>query len=64
MGTIKLIVIHPEYFEEVLDRLIGADYSGEVGEQTTVGAQDNMYKFFNRSMMTEYEIEEMEKHRT
>ena len=64
-----MIIIKPKYAVEVFDRLTGANYSGQLeisdGYQTTVvGAQDQMYKFFEREFMSEDEIEEMERHRT
>lgn len=63
------VIIKPEHFVEVLDRLTGANWSGKLEtrngyEQTTVGAQDNMYKFFDRDKMTSEEIKELERHRT
>lgn len=59
-----MFVIQPEHVAEILDRLCGSDLSGKVGSCTTVGSQDNMYKFFDREQMTPDEIVELEKHRT
>ena len=60
-----MFVIRPEYVSEVLDRLCGSNLSGKLeGNVTTVGPQDNMYKFFDGEKMTPEEIQEMMKHRT
>lgn len=64
-----MFVIKPEHVSEVLDRLCGSNLSGKLDNHeghhvTTVGPQDNMYKFFDRKQMTPEEIEELEKHRT
>ena len=64
-----MFVIKPEYVAEVLDRLCGSNLSGKLDNHegdhvTTVGPQDNMYKFFDCEQMTPEEIEEMGKHRT
>lgn len=60
-----MFVIHPEFVAEVLDRICGSNLSGRLDNHvTTVGPQDEMYKFFDRDQMTPEEIEELERHRT